>query len=100
MKLQFFEMPPKHMNHGPAFQALWKRLRAQVRQLQDRGYYGDGILSLDAFLLSPYLIKAPFKVIGPQALDSLIPLESQGMAFRKENSQNTWHYYSFFVHTR
>ena len=40
------------MNHGPAFQALWKRLRAQVRQLQDRGYYGDGILSLDAFLIS------------------------------------------------
>ena len=55
MKLHFFEMPPKHMNHGPAFQALWKRLRAQVRQLQDRGYYGDGILSLDAFLHSPYL---------------------------------------------
>ena len=21
------------------------------------------------------------------------------MAFRRENSQNTWHYYSFFVHT-
>jgi len=33
------------MNHGPAFQALWKRLRAQVRQLQDRGYYGDGYWS-------------------------------------------------------
>jgi hypothetical protein len=30
------------MNHGPAFQALWSRLRAEVRQLQDRGYYGDG----------------------------------------------------------
>ncbi|KAF8807050.1 WLM-domain-containing protein [Phlegmacium glaucopus] len=35
----------KHMNHGPAFQALWKRLRAQVCQLQDRGYYGDGYWS-------------------------------------------------------
>ncbi|KAJ6494788.1 WLM domain-containing protein [Mycena vitilis] len=32
----------KHMNHGPAFQALWKRLRAEVRALQDKGYYGDG----------------------------------------------------------
>ena len=49
------------MNHGPAFQALWKRLRAQVRQLQDRGYYGDGISSLDAFLHSPYLIRSFFK---------------------------------------
>ena len=64
-KLQFFKMSPKHMNHGPAFQALWKRLRAQVRQLQDRGYYGDGILLLDAFLLSPNLIGVFFKVIGP-----------------------------------
>ncbi|KAF8159577.1 WLM domain-containing protein [Crassisporium funariophilum] len=35
----------KHMNHGPAFQALWKRLRADVRKLQDRGYYGDGYWS-------------------------------------------------------
>ena len=79
------------MNHGPAFQALWKRLRAQVRQLQDRGYYGDGILSLDTFSISPYLIRVFFKVIGPQALDSQIRLEFQGMAFRKENSQNIWH---------
>ncbi|KAJ6531747.1 WLM domain-containing protein [Mycena capillaripes] len=35
----------KHMNHGPAFQALWKRLRAEVRVLQDEGYYGDGYWS-------------------------------------------------------
>ncbi|KAF5367425.1 hypothetical protein D9758_003679 [Tetrapyrgos nigripes] len=35
----------KHMNHGPAFQVLWKRLRVEVRQLQDRGYYGDGYWS-------------------------------------------------------
>ncbi|KAF9475398.1 WLM-domain-containing protein [Pholiota conissans] len=35
----------KHMNHGPAFQALWSRLRVEVRQLQDRGYYGDGYWS-------------------------------------------------------
>jgi len=33
------------MNHGPAFQALWTRLRTEVRQLQDRGYYGDGMSS-------------------------------------------------------
>ena len=51
------------MNHGPAFQALWKRLRAQVRQLQDRGYYGDGILSLDVFLLSPYLISVFLRLL-------------------------------------
>ncbi|KAJ6619705.1 WLM domain-containing protein [Mycena sp. CBHHK59/15] len=35
----------KHMNHGPAFQALWRRLRAEVRALQDKGYYGDGYWS-------------------------------------------------------
>ncbi|KAJ6513254.1 WLM domain-containing protein [Mycena sanguinolenta] len=35
----------KHMNHGPAFQALWKRFRAEVRTLQDKGYYGDGMWS-------------------------------------------------------
>ena len=83
-------MPPKHMNHGPAFQALWKRLRAQVRQLQDRGYYGDGIYH-STHDYSPYLIRVFLKVIGPQALDSQIRLELQGMAFRRENSQNTWH---------
>ncbi|CAL1716689.1 unnamed protein product [Somion occarium] len=35
----------KYMNHGPAFQALWARLRRDVRELQNRGYYGDGYWS-------------------------------------------------------
>ncbi|THH20719.1 hypothetical protein EW146_g661 [Bondarzewia mesenterica] len=35
----------KHMNHGPAFQALWSRLSKEVRELQERGYYGDGYWS-------------------------------------------------------
>ncbi|KAH8092588.1 WLM-domain-containing protein [Cristinia sonorae] len=35
----------KHMNHGPAFQALWSQLREEVRQLQSKGYYGDGYWS-------------------------------------------------------
>ncbi|KAF8632237.1 hypothetical protein AX15_001989 [Amanita polypyramis BW_CC] len=35
----------KHMNHGPAFQALWRQLRAEVRALQDKSYYGDGYWS-------------------------------------------------------
>ncbi|KAG6879883.1 hypothetical protein C0992_010236 [Termitomyces sp. T32_za158] len=33
------------MNHGSEFQALWKQLRAEVRALQNRGYYGDGYWS-------------------------------------------------------
>ncbi|KAF9069241.1 WLM domain-containing protein [Rhodocollybia butyracea] len=33
----------KHMNHGPSFQALWQKLRNEVRKLQDKGYYGDGM---------------------------------------------------------
>ncbi|KAG1821763.1 WLM domain-containing protein [Suillus subaureus] len=35
----------KHMNHGPAFQALWQQLRNDVRTLQNREYYGDGYWS-------------------------------------------------------
>jgi DNA-dependent metalloprotease WSS1 len=35
----------KHMNHGPAFQALWARLKNEVRTLQSRGYFGDGFWS-------------------------------------------------------
>ncbi|KAL1744844.1 WLM domain-containing protein [Schizophyllum fasciatum] len=35
----------EHMNHGPAFQELWRRLRTEVRALQDRGYFGDGYWS-------------------------------------------------------
>ncbi|KIY72376.1 WLM-domain-containing protein [Cylindrobasidium torrendii FP15055 ss-10] len=34
-----------HMNHGPDFQALWSQLRVEVRQLQNKGYYGDGYWS-------------------------------------------------------
>ncbi|KAI0671770.1 WLM domain-containing protein [Trametes maxima] len=35
----------KHMNHGPAFQAYWAKLRNDVRRLQSQGYYGDGYWS-------------------------------------------------------
>ncbi|KAI0719312.1 WLM-domain-containing protein [Cerioporus squamosus] len=35
----------EHMNHGPAFQALWTKLRNDVRDLQGKGYYGDGYWS-------------------------------------------------------
>ncbi|KAG2128145.1 WLM domain-containing protein [Suillus cothurnatus] len=35
----------KHMNHGPAFQTLWRQLRNDVRALQNKGYYGDGYWS-------------------------------------------------------
>ncbi|KAI0049739.1 WLM-domain-containing protein [Auriscalpium vulgare] len=35
----------KHMNHGPDFQKLWTQLRNDVRALQEKGYYGDGMWS-------------------------------------------------------
>ncbi|KAK7033130.1 WLM-domain-containing protein [Favolaschia claudopus] len=35
----------KHMHHGPSFQALWKQFRTEVRALQDKGYFGDGLWS-------------------------------------------------------
>jgi hypothetical protein len=34
------------MNHGPDFQNLWKQLRNEVRALQNKSYYGDGLPSL------------------------------------------------------
>ncbi len=43
----------QHMNHGSAFQALWKQLRTEVRNLQDRGYYGDGPSFSPSILASP-----------------------------------------------
>ncbi|KAI9574627.1 WLM-domain-containing protein [Boletus coccyginus] len=35
----------KHMDHGPAFQTLWRQLQQEVRTLQSRGYHGDGYWS-------------------------------------------------------
>ncbi|KAI1796841.1 WLM-domain-containing protein [Ganoderma leucocontextum] len=53
----------KHMNHGPAFQALWTKLRVDVRRLQTEGYYGDGFWSSGTRL-------ADFARVGGQGLDS------------------------------
>ncbi|EJF64929.1 WLM-domain-containing protein [Dichomitus squalens LYAD-421 SS1] len=53
----------KHMNHGPAFQALWAKLRADVRRLQSEGYYGDGFWSSGTRV-------ADFARMGGQGLDS------------------------------
>lgn len=33
------------MNHGPGFQALWSQLSRDVRDLQGKGYFGDGYWS-------------------------------------------------------
>lgn len=40
-----FSLPTKyqHMNHGSDFQSLWRQLRNEVRALQLKGYYGDGL---------------------------------------------------------
>ncbi|KAI0692082.1 WLM domain-containing protein [Cytidiella melzeri] len=35
----------EHMNHSPAFQALWAQLLREVKELQNKGYYGDGYWS-------------------------------------------------------
>lgn len=32
----------QHMNHGPGFQKLMGELKSEVREMQARGYYGDG----------------------------------------------------------
>jgi hypothetical protein len=43
------------MNHGPAFQALWRQLNAEVHNLQNKGYFGDGMYkhSLSHTFLTP-----------------------------------------------
>ncbi|KAI0683816.1 hypothetical protein BC835DRAFT_1295021, partial [Cytidiella melzeri] len=43
--LQHSPAPMQHMNHGPAFQALWAQLCREVKELQKKGYYGDGYWS-------------------------------------------------------
>lgn len=41
------------MDHGPAFQALWRQLQQEVRAHQTRGYYGDGTVLLLIALTEP-----------------------------------------------
>ncbi|OBZ72449.1 DNA-dependent metalloprotease WSS1 [Grifola frondosa] len=53
----------KHMNHGPAFQTLWAKLRSDVRALQSKGYYGDGYWSSGTRL-------ADSARVGSQSLDA------------------------------
>lgn len=60
------------MNHGPAFQALWSQLRTEVRQLQDKGYYGDGKTQFCVLcipMINPFL-----QAIGPRGNASQIQL--------------------------
>ncbi|KAH9945164.1 WLM-domain-containing protein [Epithele typhae] len=47
----------KHMNHGPAFQALWRKLRNDVGDLQRKGYYGDGYWSSGSRLSDSAVIR-------------------------------------------
>ncbi|KAI8980209.1 WLM domain-containing protein [Trametes punicea] len=53
----------KHMNHGPAFQTLWTKLRNDVKELQSKGYYGDGYWSSGSRL-------ADSARMGSQGLDA------------------------------
>jgi len=66
------------MNHGQSFQALWSRLRTEVRQLQARGYYGDGIYS--RHFKSFHHLKYQSKDSGLPEQGYAISLESEGTA--------------------
>ena len=52
------------MNHGSAFQALWRQLQQEVRALQNKGYYGDGTTFVPSFRLRS--LDSPFslRVLG------------------------------------
>ncbi|THH30030.1 hypothetical protein EUX98_g4159 [Antrodiella citrinella] len=49
----------QHMNHGPEFQALWSQLRKEVKELQSKGYYGDGYWSSGTRLADSAVILGP-----------------------------------------
>lgn len=57
------------MNHGPGFQALWAQLRREVRELQGKGYYGDGM----QFPISPS--RSEFESVLPFLSQDIGPLE-------------------------
>lgn len=60
------------MNHGPAFQALWKRLNTEVQALQVKGYYGDGqsIHSYRGTLQTSYFVCTGYWSSGSRLCDS------------------------------
>ena len=67
------------MNHGPAFQALWRQLRVEVRALQDKGYYGDGTRSRAP--CGRHLIAFRLLVIGPA---------THGLGACRRRGNGTW----------
>ncbi|TFK47837.1 WLM-domain-containing protein [Heliocybe sulcata] len=54
----------EHMNHGPAFQALWRQLKSEVGSLQAKGYYGDGYWSSGQRLLDSATVGGQTMVAG------------------------------------
>jgi hypothetical protein len=52
------------MDHGSAFQALWRQLQQEVRALQSRGYYGDGTISCSFLSLTKPYPPLSLRVLG------------------------------------
>ncbi|PSR75599.1 hypothetical protein PHLCEN_2v9079 [Hermanssonia centrifuga] len=48
----------EHSDHGPAFQALWAQLCKELKDLQAKGYYGDGYWSSGTRLVDSARISA------------------------------------------
>lgn len=61
------------MNHGSAFQDLWKVLRNEVQALQNKGYYGDGLYFV---VLEISCTHAMLKATGLQEQNSVIHQKS------------------------
>lgn len=59
------------MNHGPKFQKLMRDIKADVANMQARGYYGDGFWSDGKRLKDSVKMGAE----GVSALSSRLPIE-------------------------
>ena len=54
----------RHMNHGSDFQKLWKQLNWEVRCLQAKGYFGDGMWSAGTRLKDSQRVEGLSQEVG------------------------------------
>ncbi|KAH7887774.1 WLM-domain-containing protein [Phlebopus sp. FC_14] len=79
----------KHMNHGPAFQALWRQLQQEVRALRSRGYFGDGYWSSGTRLADSAMVAGQGIQIGdlPEYMCGGAHARARPFPFRRHRSR-------------
>jgi hypothetical protein len=84
------------MDHGSDFQNLWKQLRNEVRALQNRGYYGDG-MHASTWEMFEHLDSIS-KVTGQRGPNSLIRQKFLAKAFKLANFRSIWCVIKLFLY--